>query len=687
MNVYLDAMPISGCKITGESPLPVFRDIQAHKPSKGDGTLSAAEEFRLGENTGFRVLPYCMQDKYDREKSTILLKTAVIENDKLIATFLAEQGGRLYSLKNKITGKELLYKNPVFQPANLGIRNAWFSGGIEWNCAQYGHTVLSSSPVFFARVKAPDGEEFLRMYEFERMKRLYLQIDFHLPDGSEQLYATINVYNNDDVPQSMYWWSNIAIQASQKLRVFSGTEDVIYLHPESISDNTNPIRVFGKTKLPQLPTLPGLDSTYPANANYANEYFFQNPENDSACWSAAAYEDGRIMFEASTLPLRFRKMFCWGNHQGGQRWCSYLAAEGEGDYVEIQAGLAPTQLNSIDIPAGTRWSYTQAIGELAASDISLAYNEDYSAARLFVEQELRKALSVDRIQKLHEEYVKKADMPLAELLSTGSGWGALEQVRAAKAGEKGAPESFSFPLYTMGDTELPWYSLLTNGYIPETPVLSVPRSWMVDTKFRKVLEDSINKPEGKHYLSKLYYGVMLYEQGERDAGVQAWQESIEMKPSPVAFRNLAYNARLHMNGDAALAYMQKAVDLESQKIDKAFSEEYMDMLLAQEKYKEAWEFYKKLPEAVQSADRVSVLAGLAAVRLGEFGFVEELLKRDLACVREGDNSLTDIFFLWQTKKIMKERGMDEKQAEALVRKELFPPSNIDFRMFVKEERA
>ena len=48
----------------------------------------------------------------------------VLENDKLIATFLPEQGGRLWSLKNKATGKEVLYKNPVFQPANLGIRNA-----------------------------------------------------------------------------------------------------------------------------------------------------------------------------------------------------------------------------------------------------------------------------------------------------------------------------------------------------------------------------------------------------------------------------------------------------------------------------------------------------------------------------------------------------------------------------------
>ena len=93
-------------------------------PPRGDGTLRPEEEKLLGANTGYRVLPYRVIDKYDRNKKMITLKTAVLENDKLIATFLPEQGGRLWSLKNKATGKEVLYKNPVFQPANLGIRNA-----------------------------------------------------------------------------------------------------------------------------------------------------------------------------------------------------------------------------------------------------------------------------------------------------------------------------------------------------------------------------------------------------------------------------------------------------------------------------------------------------------------------------------------------------------------------------------
>ncbi|MCZ7665985.1 MAG: DUF5107 domain-containing protein [Chloroflexi bacterium] len=43
---------------------------------------------------------------------------------------------------HKPSGRELLAKNPVFQPANLALRNAWFSGGIEWNIGAIGHSPL-----------------------------------------------------------------------------------------------------------------------------------------------------------------------------------------------------------------------------------------------------------------------------------------------------------------------------------------------------------------------------------------------------------------------------------------------------------------------------------------------------------------------------------------------------------------
>ena len=94
-------------------------------------------------------------------------KRQVLENDILRATFLLELGGRLWSLLHKPSGRELLAVNPVFQAANLAIRNAWFSGGVEWNIGFVGHSPFTCSPLFAARVEGPGGAPVLRLYEYE----------------------------------------------------------------------------------------------------------------------------------------------------------------------------------------------------------------------------------------------------------------------------------------------------------------------------------------------------------------------------------------------------------------------------------------------------------------------------------------------------------------------------------------
>ncbi len=74
--------------------------------------------------------------KFDQYNETLQVKeirTAILENESLKAVFLLEYGGRLWSLVDKKTQKNLLYTNDVLKFRNLAVRNAWFSGGVEWN--------------------------------------------------------------------------------------------------------------------------------------------------------------------------------------------------------------------------------------------------------------------------------------------------------------------------------------------------------------------------------------------------------------------------------------------------------------------------------------------------------------------------------------------------------------------------
>lgn len=678
MKAYISTICLPGTLVKGSNPLPIFRDPIKDKPSKSDGTLNAEELYKLGDETGYRVLPYRLYDKYDRDKRMIQLKTVVLENDRIRVEFLPEHGGRLYSMINKSTGNDVFLRNPVYQPCNLGILDAWFSGGVEWNVAQYGHTFTSNLPVFFARVKKGDYE-FLRMYDYERCKGMFYHIDFHLPDGSDVLYAYICMINDDSQNKPTYWWTNAAIPQNRNVRVFSCTDEVMFLRPESIGNNVNPVRIFGHAKLPILPTLPDFDSTYPENSNYSNEFFFQNPKTEKAPWSAAAYNDGTLYFDRSTQPLRFRKMFCWGNHRGGQRWCDYLSVPGDAShYIELQAGLTPTQLNGLEIPGNTRWAYTQAFGTTKFDDLNAPYSQDWLKSRDYVASCIAQALPEDTLLKNHERFAELALLPVLQVLSQGSGWGALECIRR-KAEGRNVPENLLFPESSISDEQLPWLHLLENGSLPPQGPLDTPLSWMIDENWMMLLEKSLKKEDNA--TARLHLGVMKYENFKFDAGIADWKESLLREENPWAIRNLAVAADRAGNLPEALRLMERAVEIEDNRIDKAFTEEYFDLLIRAGQFSKLWELFEALPEDRKHADRILIQAGYAAVELDNMPFVEKLTHKEFACIREGDNLLVDMWFKYAAKQEAKARQVP--YSEALykeVRKTQLPPSTFDFRM-------
>ena len=57
----------------------------------------------------------------------------------------------------------------------------------------------------------------------------------------------------------------------------------------------------------------------------------------------------------------------------------YLSAEGQGDYIEVQGGVTPTQLQTRPLAAGASIEWTECISPLAM-DPRAAHQPDYSAA-------------------------------------------------------------------------------------------------------------------------------------------------------------------------------------------------------------------------------------------------------------------------------------------------------------------
>ena len=110
--------------------------------------------------------------------------------------------------------------------------------------------------------------------------------------------------------------------------------------------------------------------------------FFFEPLAGERPWIAAVDCSGAGLVQASTERLQGRKLFVWGEGDGGHRWQEWLApGKGGHGYAEIQAGLARTQMEHLKLPARTSWHWLEAYGRLSI-DAGAAHARDWQTARV-----------------------------------------------------------------------------------------------------------------------------------------------------------------------------------------------------------------------------------------------------------------------------------------------------------------
>ena len=144
-------------------------------------SLSETDEIYEGYGRRPNAYPYRQQECYSRTLRQQDVEAAILENEQMKAVFLPGFGGRLWSLFDKRTGRDVVYANDCLRASNLALRNAWFSGGVEWNCGVIGHNPFTMDRVFAAKLKK-DGIPVLRMYSYERIRGVVYQMDFWLDE-------------------------------------------------------------------------------------------------------------------------------------------------------------------------------------------------------------------------------------------------------------------------------------------------------------------------------------------------------------------------------------------------------------------------------------------------------------------------------------------------------------------------
>ncbi len=386
----------------GSEGLPALQIQQPPGMSVSDRVLLGEQEGRLLADRPASALPYRHQNHYTRDLAPRILPGVELSNAHLRATFLPTLGGRLWSLEEVSSGRQLLFQPDGIQFGNLALRDAWFSGGVEWNLGMTGHWGLTSAPVGAGIVEV-DGSQVLRMWAWERLTRMVWRMDACLPEDSTFLFIAPRITNHHADATPFYWWSNAAVPQRESSRVLAPARSALF---------NNYSGALERVAYPDTP-----DRSRPAGAPQAVDYFFDTATGGTphpSPWVAGCTDDGAGLLLASSPELRGKKLFVWGNTRGGSKWQEWL--NGAGRYFELQSGWARTQKEHISLEGGATASWVEAYGATGVVPL----NDHDEAVR-----SIEKVVPVRGMAEAAEIFARAAHLAPA-VLCEPDGWGRVE---------------------------------------------------------------------------------------------------------------------------------------------------------------------------------------------------------------------------------------------------------------------
>lgn len=618
-----------------DSPLPPV-SAGIHTPYRVG--LGVPEELKARAGYGYppNIYPYSIQDGYSRQRQARELPAVVLENRHVKATVLPSLGGRLWELFDKATGKQLLHSPGTVQFANFALRNAWFAGGLEWNIGTRGHTPTSCIPWHTALLSSPDGQQVLRMWEFERLRGVVVQVDMWLPEDSRVLLCAVRLRNPNPHEVAMYWWTNAAVPETADTRVIAPARFAFGSDYETDIQRVTPT------------DHEGVDATWPTRNAHAADYFFDIPEGHRH-WIAAADHDGDGLAMMSTSLLRGKKLFVWGQGDGGRNWQEWLSP-GFGPYAEIQAGLAQTQFEHLPMPAGAEWTWVEAFGN-AGLDAAAAHG-DWDAAVEHAQSRLAELVHQETLEDALDFARNVADAAPGETLIDGTGWGALEEELRLVTGLPsldigGTP----FSTGTITDEQRPWLELLHHG-MPDAgarPEFPGTGSFVAGTHWEQLLAGAGGAE------ARFHEATLKHARQDLDAAERLYVQVLVLDPGhALAHRGLGLVLLATERTDQGLAELRGACAAASHQamlsgagtLSEKLLSEALTLHLAHGEPHTALMLAEQAPQAITAVGRNRFLTAQALARTGREAEAAAILRAgvEIPDLLEGEDAISA---LWQ----------------------------------------
>jgi tetratricopeptide (TPR) repeat protein len=270
-----------------------------------------------------RVYPYPMQDDVTDELTEREFTAVILDNGLLRVTVLPEFGGHIHSVRDLKNDREVFYRNEPLKFGLIALRGAWYSGGLEFNFPQVGHTVTTNDPLPWHLTENPDGSVTLSVGTIERLTRMAWTASVTLRPNDWRLHTRIWLFNRTPFWHRIYFWTNVAVPARNDFRFLLPCTQVFSWW-------------WGARGIANFPIQDGTDLSRYTTHKRPTDLFAKDLRAD---WFGCYYEelDYGVLHHANRFEVHGRKLWTWGTADDGRVWTNLLCDEGK-PYCEIQSG-------------------------------------------------------------------------------------------------------------------------------------------------------------------------------------------------------------------------------------------------------------------------------------------------------------------------------------------------------------
>ncbi len=271
------------------------------------------------------VYPYTFINDYRPGKTNKEYEVVRLENEFIYVDIIPALRGRVQGAVDKRNDWDFLYYNNVIKPAEISVRSAWISGGLEHNHPR-GHGYTQFEKISYDIIDGEDGSKTIVIAEVETVRMMKWEFEITLHPGKLYFETKGRFFSTSPFPVPFLSSNNAAMHT---------TEEMELIFPQETWASGHGFRP--ERKWPFYGT-DGSNWNWLKNIKTQASAFADGTGLYLDYWGVYSHDDGIdagtvVVSDHRTAPGK--KYFTWGSHDFGKQWDHFLS-DADGGYVELQ---------------------------------------------------------------------------------------------------------------------------------------------------------------------------------------------------------------------------------------------------------------------------------------------------------------------------------------------------------------